>query len=65
MGFLAKMSAAPFHYWTPDAYEGASAHAVAFVSTVPKVAGLVAMSLLILWIGDIVRRWIWGDSDAD
>ena len=42
-GFMAKLSAAPFHYWTPDAYEGATPHAVAFVSTVPKVAGLVAM----------------------
>jgi NADH-quinone oxidoreductase subunit N len=47
VGFLAKLSAAPFHYWTPDAYEGATPHAVAFVSTVPKVAGLVAMVRLV------------------
>ena len=39
VGLFAKLSAAPFHYWAPDAYEGASAAAVAFVSTVPKVAG--------------------------
>lgn len=43
VGFMAKLSAAPFHYWTPDAYEGATPHMVAFVSTVPKVAGLVAL----------------------
>lgn len=47
-GFLAKMSAAPFHYWAPDAYAGAPAASVAFVSTVPKVAGLVAMARLLL-----------------
>ncbi len=39
VGLFAKMSAVPFHFWAPDAYEGASASAVAFVSTVPKVAG--------------------------
>jgi NADH-quinone oxidoreductase subunit N len=43
VGFLAKLSAAPFHFWAPDAYEGAPAVCVAFVSTVPKVAGLVAL----------------------
>jgi NADH-quinone oxidoreductase subunit N len=48
VGFLAKMSAAPFHYWAPDAYAGAPAASVAFVSSVPKVAGLVAMARLLL-----------------
>ena len=43
VGLFAKLSAAPFHYWTPDAYAGAPAPSVAFVSTVPKVAGTVAM----------------------
>lgn len=43
VGIFAKLSAAPFHYWTPDAYEGAEAWAVAFVSTVPKLAGAVAL----------------------
>jgi NADH-quinone oxidoreductase subunit N len=43
VGMFAKLSAAPFHYWTPDAYEGAEAWIVAFVSTVPKVAGAVAI----------------------
>jgi NADH-quinone oxidoreductase subunit N len=48
VGFLAKLSAAPFHYWAPDAYAGAPAASVAFVSTVPKVAGLAAMARLLL-----------------
>ncbi len=41
-GMFAKLSAAPFHYWAPDAYEGASPWTVAFISTVPKVAGAIA-----------------------
>jgi NADH-quinone oxidoreductase subunit N len=48
VGFLAKLSAAPFHYWAPDAYAGAPAPAVAFVSSVPKVAGLAALVRLIV-----------------
>ena len=41
-GLFAKLSAAPFHYWAPDAYEGAEPWTVAFVSTVPKIAGAIA-----------------------
>ncbi len=43
VGLFAKLSAAPFHYWAPDAYAGAEPWSVAFVSTVPKVAGAVAL----------------------
>jgi NADH-quinone oxidoreductase subunit N len=43
VGLLAKLSAVPFHYWAPDAYSGSTPWAVAFVSTVPKVAGAVAI----------------------
>lgn len=48
VGFFAKLSAAPFHYWAPDAYAGAPAPSVAFVSVVPKIAGLAAMARLLL-----------------
>ncbi len=47
VGLLAKLSAAPFHYWAPDAYAGAPTSSVAFVSTVPKIAGTVAMIRLV------------------
>jgi NADH-quinone oxidoreductase subunit N len=47
VGMFAKLSAAPFHYWTPDAYAGASPHAVAYVSTVPKIAGTIALVQLV------------------
>lgn len=43
VGLFAKLSAAPFHYWAPDAYEGAEPWTVAFVSTIPKLAGAVAV----------------------
>jgi NADH-quinone oxidoreductase subunit N len=43
-GLLAKLSAAPFQWWSPDAYAGAPSAAVAFVSSVPKIAGLFAFA---------------------
>jgi NADH-quinone oxidoreductase subunit N len=47
IGMLAKISAVPFHYWAPDAYSGSDAWTVAFVATVPKVAGSIAMLRLV------------------
>lgn len=44
VGVLFKVSAAPFHVWTPDVYEGAPTPVVALMSTAPKVA---AFALLI------------------
>ncbi len=46
LGF--KVSMAPFHMWTPDAYEGAPTPITAFMSVAPKVAGFaVFMRVLI------------------
>jgi NADH-quinone oxidoreductase subunit N len=39
-GLAFKASAAPFHIWTPDVYEGAPAPVVAFFSTAPKIAAV-------------------------
>ncbi len=38
-GFGFKISAVPFHFWTPDVYEGAPTPVTAFVSTASKAAG--------------------------
>src|ERR1017187_9958425 len=38
VGILFKVSAAPFHVWTPDVYEGAPSPVVALLSTAPKAA---------------------------
>jgi NADH-quinone oxidoreductase subunit N len=43
-GFGYKISAAPFHMWTPDVYEGAPTPVTAFLSVGPKAAGLAVMT---------------------
>jgi len=40
-GLAFKVSAAPFHMWTPDVYEGAPTPVVAFFATAPKFAAMV------------------------
>lgn len=39
-GFCFKISAVPFHMWTPDVYEGAPTPVTAFFAAAPKVAGI-------------------------
>ncbi len=41
VGLAFKVSAAPFHMWTPDAYQGAPTPVTAFMSAATKVAALV------------------------
>lgn len=43
-GFLYKIAAVPMHIWSPDVYEGSSLPVVAFLSVVPKLAGIVVLS---------------------
>jgi NADH-quinone oxidoreductase subunit N len=43
VGILFKVSAAPFHVWTPDVYEGAPTPVVALLSTAPKVAAFALL----------------------
>ena len=47
IGMLFKVSAAPFHFWTPDVYEGAPTIFTAFMSTVVKTAGFAAIYRLL------------------
>ncbi|MFD0795703.1 NADH-quinone oxidoreductase subunit N [Mucilaginibacter litoreus] len=42
VGLCFKIGAAPFHFWTPDVYEGAPSLITLFMSTVVKVAGFAA-----------------------
>src|ERR1700719_542604 len=39
-GFCFKVSAVPFHMWTPDVYEGAPTPVTAFFAAAPNVAGI-------------------------
>lgn len=43
---LFKVSIFPFHIWTPDVYQGASYPVLSLLATVPKVAGIMALSRL-------------------
>ena len=43
VGILFKISAAPFHVWTPDVYEGSSSPVVALMSTAPKAAAFALL----------------------
>jgi len=43
VGILFKVSAVPFHVWTPDVYEGAPSPVVALLSTAPKAAAFALL----------------------
>jgi NADH-quinone oxidoreductase subunit N len=42
-GFGYKISMVPFHFWTPDVYEGAPTPITAFLSVAPKAAGIAIL----------------------
>jgi NADH-quinone oxidoreductase subunit N len=48
VGFAFKVSAVPFHMWTPDAYEGAPPAVTAFMSTGVKAAAFAAFARVFL-----------------
>src|SRR5947199_6964716 len=58
LGF--KMSAAPFHMWTPDVYEGAPTPVTAFMSSATKVAALLlALRVLQTAFRQEAHLWTW------
>lgn len=58
VGVLFKASLVPFHWWTPDAYEGAPTPITAFMSVAPKAAAF-AMLLRIFLVGLIPLSVAW------
>jgi NADH-quinone oxidoreductase subunit N len=57
-GLAFKASAAPFHVWTPDVYEGAPQPVVAFFATAPKMAAVaLAASVLFDAFGSHIASW--------
>jgi NADH-quinone oxidoreductase subunit N len=50
VGLLFKISAVPFHMWTPDAYEGAPSPTTAFMAAGVKIGGLAALLKLFVAI---------------
>jgi NADH-quinone oxidoreductase subunit N len=58
LGF--KASAAPFHMWTPDAYQGAPTPVTAFMASATKVAAfVVAYRVLVTAFPHDERLWTW------
>jgi NADH-quinone oxidoreductase subunit N len=42
-GFFFKLAVIPFHFWTPDVYQGAANETTTFIATMPKLAGLALL----------------------
>ena len=58
VGLAFKISAVPFHMWTPDVYEGSPTSVTAFFALAPKVAGMAAIiRILYVPFGNIVIEW--------
>lgn len=57
-GLAFKVSAAPFHMWTPDVYEGAPTPVTSFMAVAPKIAA-VALFLRVVTgpFGDLTDAW--------
>ena len=57
-GFAFKVSAVPFHFWTPDAYQGAPTSAAAFLSVAPKAATFaVLLRILLEGVPEAAPTW--------
>src|SRR5712672_1530447 len=57
-GFCFKISAVPFHMWTPDVYEGAPTPITAFFAAAPKVAGMaIFVRTAIMAFPEIKPQW--------
>ena len=57
-GIAFKISAVPFHMWTPDVYEGAPTPVTAFFASAPKVAGvLLATRVCLEALGPATDAW--------
>jgi NADH-quinone oxidoreductase subunit N len=58
VGLAFKISAVPFHMWTPDVYEGAPTPVAAFFSAAPKAAAMALLMRLTLGaFGGIAAQW--------
>jgi len=58
VGLAFKISAVPFHMWTPDVYEGAPTSITSYFAVVPKVAGLaVLIKFMFIPFSNILSEW--------
>tara|TARA_B100000963_G_scaffold331801_1_gene322840 strand:+ start:12669 stop:14084 length:1416 start_codon:yes stop_codon:yes gene_type:complete len=58
VGLAFKVSAVPFHMWTPDVYEGAPTSITSYFAVVPKVAGLaLIIKFMLIPFSNILLEW--------
>lgn len=58
VGLAFKVSAVPFHMWTPDVYEGAPTPVTAFFAAAPKVAALsLFIYVMVGAFGELAEQW--------
>ena len=58
VGLAFKVSAVPFHMWTPDVYQGSPTSVTSYFSVVPKIAGIaVLIKFMYVPFLDIVEEW--------
>ncbi|MFP3942421.1 MAG: NADH-quinone oxidoreductase subunit NuoN [Alphaproteobacteria bacterium] len=57
-GLAFKISAVPFHMWTPDVYEGAPTPVTAFFASAPKIAAMALFLRAFLWpFPELTEEW--------
>jgi len=58
VGLAFKISAVPFHMWTPDVYEGAPTSITSYFAAVPKVAGFaILIKFMLIPFSNILLEW--------
>jgi len=58
VGLAFKVSAVPFHMWTPDVYQGSPTSITSFFSVVPKVAGIaIFIKFMYLPFREVLNQW--------
>ncbi|MFQ5522949.1 MAG: NADH-quinone oxidoreductase subunit N [Acidimicrobiia bacterium] len=59
VGLAFKVSAAPFHTWAPDVYQGAPAGLVGYMAAMAKIAGFAAIArILITGLSELEADWL-------
>lgn len=59
IGFGFKVAMAPFHMWTPDAYQGAPTPVTAFMSVGTKTAAFAALLRVLAALTSLDKPWLW------
>ena len=59
IGFLFKISAAPFHFWSPDVYDAIPTIVTAFVATIAKISILILLLQLVYYTNNSFSEMNW------